>query len=469
MGPDAGSRQPLKPDLGAWAESGSGFDPLRPYRDLVDPVASMLPEKLPDPGQWRHERVGWGLIVAEPEGVSAADLASGKDLPEALHQLLRERPDAPVLRYRKSFKPSLRLSYLRDWKRGVDVPLDHPPQGVGAGRLPAYLLIVGSPRDVPWELQFALNSIRFVGRLDLDEAGLERYVAALLSDWRREDPSAEQRRRVARRVLVWAVDHGGGDITSLLRQGIALEVHAAVDGDADIQSRLLDGRREEATAGKLIEALAREPAGLVVSTSHGFIQAPADVLASRLGLPVDQDYRPLDPAELLDAWQPDGAVWYAHACCSAGSCGGSLYADLFADGADIRGTFALLQEAGSLQGALPRALLSASRPARAFIGHVEPTFDWTLRHPETRRRLSTNLVQNALVSGLLAGDRGVGRAFESWHRQAASLYSRWETARAEASFGQVEASMLLYLRLAARDVQSTVLLGDPTVRLPVLG
>jgi hypothetical protein len=37
--------------------------------------------------------------------------------------------------------------------------------------------------------------------------------------------------------------------------------------------------------------------------------------------------------------------------------------------------------AGARISPLPRALLGAEKPLRAFVGHVEPTFDWTLRDP----------------------------------------------------------------------------------------
>lgn len=459
--------QRLVDDPTAWA-TGPWPERLRRRSASLDPVESLLPQAAPDRRDWRDPRVGWGLIVAEPEGYSDAELAAGKDLPEALHVLLRRRGDGPVLRYRSAFKSSLRLSHLRDWKRGEDVALDQAREGTGPGELPAYLLIVGSPREIPWELQFALNGIRFVGRLDLDELGLERYVAALLDDWRQADETPQQRIARARRALIWAVDHGAGDITSLLRQGIALEAHAAIDGDPDLEVRLLDGRRHEADDEGLRTALERLTPGLVITTSHGFVEGSGASLAERLGAPVDQDFRPLDIDALSTVWQPRGAVWYAHACCSAGTCGGGFYQDLFDSNTEIAQSLQILEELGPFQAALPRALLSAWNPARAFIGQVEPTFDWTLRHPETRRRL-TGVLVDALTQSFYRPEENVGYGLRNWFRQVGYFYSSWEKARAEATYGEMDASTLLYLRLAARDVQSTVLLGDPTVRLPVTG
>ena len=44
-------------------------------------------------------------------------------------------------------------------------------------------LIAASPSEVPWHVQYDLNPVRNVGRLDLDDEGLDRYVSALLDDW----------------------------------------------------------------------------------------------------------------------------------------------------------------------------------------------------------------------------------------------------------------------------------------------
>ena len=103
---------------------------------------------------------------------------------------------------------------------------------------------------------------------------------------------------------------------------------------------------------------------------------------------VDQDKKLLNIAELLNAWQPDGAIWYAHACCSAGTDANTSYAGLFDAGSDLDRILRGVTTAGSRVAPLPTALLGATKPARAFVGHVEPTFDWPLQDPETGQPLS---------------------------------------------------------------------------------
>ena len=125
---------------------------------------------------------------------------------------------------------------------------------------------------------------------------------------------------------------------------------------------------------------------------------------------VDQYGAPLDPAALLAKWQPDGAIWYAHACCSAGSDDATQYADLVGDG-PVKDVLLGVASLGATVAPLPTALLGAERPLRAFVGHVEPTFDWTLRHPESKEPL-THALRTALYDGMhRARPDPVGMAF----------------------------------------------------------
>ena len=50
-------------------------------------------------------------------------------------------------------------------------------------------------------------------------------------------------------------------------------------------------------------------------------------------------------------------------------------------------------ELGPVVAPLPQALLGAPRPLRAFIGHVEPTFDRTWYDENNGQRLAEALVQ----------------------------------------------------------------------------
>jgi hypothetical protein len=118
---------------------------------------------------------------------------------------------------------------------------------------------------------------------------------------------------------------------------------------------------------------------------------------------------------------------------------------------------------------LPRQLLGAEKPLRAFIGQVEPTFDWTLRQPETGQVLTASL-QNALYQRMhRARPEPVGLAFEDCYRHVGELLAQWNQALRQIAKGNPEASLAaLRSQLTALDRQSMVILGDPTACLPPL-
>ena len=178
---------------------------------------------------------------------------------------------------------------------------------------------------------------------------------------------------------------------------------------------------------------------------------------------MDADRAPVPLADLAAA-VPAGAIWYAAACCSAGSDGTSQFADLLADGSAAHGVVSAVAGLGATVAPAATALLGRPDPVRAVIGHVEPTFDWTLRVPETGQGLGHDLV--AALSTQLFGGRPVGLAFEAYWNAVGVLHSEWAQRRDGLVAGDdAGRALLTRLRLTALDRQSLVLLGDPTVTL----
>lgn len=444
---------PLSSRAAAWGLAEAG----RRVPTLLRP-----PEEA-DLRNWRDPRVGWGLILPERAGLSPQELAGAGDAPEPIRALLADRAPAPVLRCRTQLTAGNRLLFLRNYATSKDVSVDRSPIGLAPDALPYYLLIYGSPTEVPWDLQYVLNSRCAVGRLDLSGDALEHYVRCLMAEW----DGAQSR---VGNTVVWATDHGPLDITHLMRDAIAAAVHEDLTADPDIgaNARFIDGTHVSADGEDLITALAEARPGLVVTTSHGQTGPLNDAVAMRrdLGLPVDQGFRVLNTDRLLSRWAPDGAIWYAHACCSAGTDAKSAYLELFEAGSPVHRILAATSALGALTAPLPSLLLGHPKPLRAFIGQVEPTFDWTLKQPANRQHLTAPLRQ-ALYNRLFQPDP-VGYAFRDWYAGIGTLYTIWDRAVQRFNAGEDNAQTLLYLRLAARDLQSTVILGDPTVTQPPL-
>lgn len=452
-GQPGGVSSPLGAQAGQW-----GVKPR--LQEIPKMLAAAEPVDLRD---WFHEQVGWGLILPENEAATEKERALALDAPEPITQLVAERSQAPVFRYRADLNHRfLRRYYVDQLPR--DIAISGSPRGSGDKCLPRYLLIYGSPPQIPWSLQYVLNSAAFVGRLDLAGEGLKRYVAALRSNWAGIACRPE-------RPVVWTVDHGHPDITWLMRRAIAAPVAEQLHGDSQIGSelRLLAG--SDATTGKLGQTLAERQPALIVTTSHGMTGPLADpaLMARQLGWLVDDQFTLLDPDQLLQSWQPAGAIWYAHACCSAGSDDSTNYQGLVDAGSTVAQTLSAVAALGAQIAPLPRQLLGAEKPLRAFIGQVEPTFDWTLRQPETGQVLTASL-QTALYQRMhRARPEPVGLAFEDCYRHVGELLAQWNQALRQIAKGNPEASLAaLRSQLTALDRQSMVILGDPTACLPPL-
>jgi len=115
-------------------------------------------------------------------------------------------------------------------------------------------------------------------------------------------------------------------------------------------------------------------------------------------------------------------------------------------------------------------LLGAKNPLRAFVGHVEPTFDWTLTTADMSQALTTSIV-SALYKNLFEDNPvPVGSAFAEYYKQVGTLFN--QQSNALAALGRFEPGAeqkALRCRLGALDRRSLVIHGDPAVAFPALG
>lgn len=460
-----------RPDLlqiNAWSGTASPkaslprSTPWAQRQTILQPKRHLLAPPPADPRDWTHPDIGWGLVLPDRDGVGAADLARGEDAPAPIRRLLAARGHPPVLRYR----PDLETGFLRRYypDRGPqDLSVGAPWTGTAVGRIPRYLLICAPPAEIPWSVQYVLNLSVHVGRLDLPDEGLENYVEALVTDWGacRPDPT---------RPVVWSTDDGENDITWLMGRAVADKVWERYAADRDLEGgRRLDG--QAATGSALAAAVAELSPGLVVTTSHGMtgpLDDPARLLA-QLGAPVDADHRPIYAG---GAAPPGlgGAIWYAHACCSAGSDDPTRYAGVLPASGSVGETMgAVAHAAGARTAPLPQALLGAKTPLRAFVGHVEPTFDWTLRDPTNKQVLASAIV-SALYDRLYQSGRPtpIGLALAENYREAGQFFALAQDSKERINRNIPQSrDWLLYRMLVAMDRQTLVILGDPTVALPL--
>lgn len=457
--------------INAWVQGGGATaDPSAAVQDwairksgTLVPARKLFAPEPADERRWDDPDVGWGLILADDDAWSAQQKAVAADAPLPIQELLAARAGAPVLRYRDDLGVSYLMRYDADGSAHKVATAGGEP-GAGPSELPRYLLIAASPATVPWRLQYMLNTSNYVGRLDLPEPGLANYVDALLHGW----DGAEAR---TPRSVLWAVDLAPEDITQLMRQSLVDPLAATYGANPYLTKGVRCLTAQDALHAELAATLATERPAMVVTTSHGATGPLDDVdrLRADLGRPVDQHGTVLDPQQLFEHWQPDGAIWYSHACCSAGADDSTLYQDLPAEMSQIAVVLDGVTAAGARTAPFPQELLGCERPLRAFVGHVEPTFNWTLRDAENGQVLTTGL-RKAFYDGVYRKvPEPIGLALARHYHPVSTFWSRWDSERGSAVGGDSPARWrALRARLAALDRQSLVVLGDPTVALPSL-
>jgi hypothetical protein len=404
------------------------------------------------------------VVLPDDDSVSEADRATAEDASACVRDLVHARSGV-VLRYRPDRSPGTIRRYYADGRIPQDITLGARLFGIEAGQLPRYLLILASPEQVPWAFQFEVQHTCYTGRLDLQGAALERYVNAAITDW--DGCSARQQSS-----LVWAVDHGAHDITRLMRDAITAPLHRCFANDEDYRAgaRFLDGTSADASAAALKTALVEGHPAFVATSSHGMTAPLSDVDAMRasLGNLVDTSHQQVIASELLDSWKPNGAIWFAQACCSAGSRAVTAFEGLVPPDSAVDRVLKGVAACGETLSPFPRALLSEERPLRAFVGHVEPTFDWSVRHPQTGQYLTRPLL-DAFYYRLFRGEP-IGMALEAC-RQAASahVHSVFSISSDRLGRGEDAIGDILAMRLVANDWNALVLLGDPAVTVAGFG
>jgi hypothetical protein len=413
-----------------------------------------------DAKEWHNPNVGYGVLLLDNDSpqLSPAAKAAGEDAPVPIRALLAARPGTVVLRWRPELANRFLRRYFPDGTN-QDPIIGLSKFGVGKGFLPRYIAIIGGPEVVPWSVQYALGTRHAVGRIPLSGDALSNYVKAMLSGWAEADIDVGT-------ALMWTVDHGGGDITAEMRAVIANPLAIALTPPPLASlDHLIDGR---ATGADLLKELTAERPGLLVTSSHGRTGPLDDAAAMRatLGLPVDVHHATV-PLANLDAAMPCGAVWYAQACCSAGGDDQSHYTGLLQEGTTAFGTVSAITALGRSVAPAPLRLLGRERPVRAVFGHVEPTFNWTLRVPETGQGLGHHIV--AALSSNLYHQQPLGLTFADYRTGVGELHNQWVDRHQELADGDTSVrETLTRLRLTALDRQSLVLLGDPTVTMPPL-
>jgi hypothetical protein len=394
---------------------------------------------------------GWGVVF----GAEVGD-----EVRCALEELLDHRRDQAG---------AYQSHYFRAYRgeRGV-LPGDTSEtwlarQGGGAGpadpeQVPYYLLLVGSPEDIPFDFQFELGIQRAVGRLCFDHLDDYRTYACKVVTAERSAPVRP------RRLTLFGVDNPDDPATSYTTEDLIVPLLTR------LPSRAPDWNVEgvlgaAATKERLRMLLGGEKTpALLFTASHG-LATPENDLPGELGSILCGDWpgpqawnEEIPPgfyfaaADLPAGTDLTGLVSFHFACYSAGI----PLEDSFGVPGDAKRRLA----SRACLARLPQRLLTHG--ALAVIGHVDRAWCHSFLDQQDRQQLQTfSAVLTALLRGLPAGM--ATQYLSERYADLQSGVSRWLIDIAAGKTIDREAFARDWIALA--DARSYLLLGDPAVRL----
>jgi hypothetical protein len=399
------------------------------------------------------DEVGWGLII--PPNLPA-------DVRAALDELVAYRQGRPPFIYDGVSAYDFRK------RHGQDFGLVDPD------KLPYYLLIVGSPEQIPFDFQYDLDCEHAVGRLDFAAAAdYRRYVRALIDYESGATPARD------RRAAFFSPVHPDDKATALSSANLAAPLAAYLQGR---QIRMNGGGRVSyavehkdaaaATRASLVDLLTRsqDRPALLFNASHGLVfSAGHPQQVERQGAILCQEWPGpeysvgpvassmyLAGPDLSDDVDLSGMVVFNFACFSAGT--------------PRENGFKHYPYAGPAQRANQSfssrlACRMLRQGALAYIGHVDLVWSYSFQLPGVSSAL-TAAFEDALAA--LLGGFPAGYAMESFSQRY--LEANNALTRGDGWYDQykqyapIDAQLLLDWT-ARNDARSYVLYGDPAARL----
>ena len=346
---------------------------------------------------------------------------------------------------------------------GLDVV--RPKAGV-----PYYLMLIGSPEELPMSLQYTLDIFWAVGRLFFPT--IEEYAryAKSVVDYETAEKPPQTRKQAA----LFATNHPFDAATKMFTTDVALPTVNGTYVDDPLgknQGFSLDAMLgSNATKGTLADLLRGKRANgspaLLFTGTHGMaFRADDQRLPTCQGALVCQDwggYGAIDETSWFGAVDipPDaqvhGLIHFMFACYG----GGWEKFDTFRTGPD--GSASQIAPSASVA-RLPQALLAHQNGgALAVIAHIDRAWSYSFRTAEGAQGSG---MRDAL-DGILLGLR-VGHAMDTFNVRWAAVSTRIADALRDFKDGTISGDDLARLWIIRDDARNYTILGDPAVRLRV--
>ena len=404
---------------------------------------------------------GWGIIFAKD-----ADPAIKEALSDLI-QLRREQAGSLFRIYedKLSYQPGeSKVDFLR--KRNAATFGRVIPE-----QMPYYLLIVGSPRHIPYSFQYQLDVQYAVGRIHFET--LQEYANYASSVVAAETGKV----KLPRQIKLFGVANPDDKATELSCQRLIQPVLTDLQSDHP-GWQVTAFVREQATKAQLKALLGGEQTpALLFAASHGmeFPFGDARQIPQQGALlcqdwpgpknhhgPIPQDFY-LAGDDIEDNANLLGLIAMYFACYGAGT---PLMDEFSKQAFKDRGQIAPYP----FLAGLPTRLLGHPRGgALAVVGHIERAWGYSFAWPGARAQKQTQTFEDAFKR-LLAG-HPVGSAFEFFNERYAEIataLSHELTEIDEVPTYKYDPHELAGLWTANNDARDYLVLGDPAVRLPVI-
>ncbi|MEM8960606.1 MAG: CHAT domain-containing tetratricopeptide repeat protein [Acidobacteriota bacterium] len=405
---------------------------------------------------------GWGVLFAP---------GTSPEVREALEPLISHREAQAGERFKW-------LHYEKGWDK-LDL-LDHYEAGPGPAdpaKVPYYVLVVGDPTSLHYDVQYDLDIQYAVGRVHFDR--VEDY-----DQWARAVVDAETAATVDRpTAAIFGVENDNDPTTRRLVAELIDPLEADLrtwlaDYEEENDERLWDLHRlPDGRKATLIDRLSHAPPALLFTGSHGLAVNSQDDQPGIDRKDLETAQRELQGSLVCEEWVRGtgevgreayvaaedligmnlrGMITTHFACYSAGT----PQWDNVSKRAFRKGPRKLV-ERPFISRFAQQMLLSG---AQAFVGHVDrawaTSFSWSGQGGDQTKAMTSFFIS------LLQGHR-VGYATEYINQRYAELATKWnDLVQAHTLRGKVaDPTLTARVRKATLDARNYVVIGDPAARI----
>ena len=343
------------------------------------------------------------------------------------------------------------------------------PGPVDPAKFPYYVLLVASPEEIPYRMQYQLDVQYAVGRIHFDTVEeYARYAANVVDAETRPAPAT-------RTVALWGVENPGDRATRASARHLVAPLADYLERGRADRWQVTRFLGEDATKARLAALLGGDAPSLLVTASHG-IGFPAGDPRQRSdqGALVCQDWAgPGSGALTADQYfagddiaadaDLGGLVGFHFACFGAGT---PRYDDFSRKG-DAPALVDIAPHAFVAR--LPQRMLGRARGALACIGHVDRAWASSFLQADPRHPGAVTAQLAVFESTLqrLIDGRCVGHAMDHFDLRYAELASDLATRIEDATKYDVAVDdrELAQLWIYANDARDYAVIGDPAVRI----